>query len=452
MNAPEFTVRRLNLFLNSEDRTNDVESDTQLKGGSIRVPLDNLNLHASDNQFLRLSIQSFTCANTFDNHLAFDQRSYLYIGKDNVPKNADGDTPTAVFTHAYLTMPDYRDYTSLMIDATQMIATQWQVAFPPAAWTLAYTDLRGFGDSTPSVSAGSFPGPAGNPPLSYSNVGEFRQNGVKALLGQFTLTQTAPQFYGDAGSGTTFPTFDNTTLDSSFALTSARSSDIYMLLGGRKSRLTTQNLSSTTEYELDAILGTSATDTSKQLLNVTVEVANISGVLYKITVTVSTVLRMQLQVNNLLFLRTNLTTSSYATDNMNQREGVQKSTEVSSSNIFGCFALSSGVIHYENSGGKQWVIDIAQRSIPQLTLFLTNKDGVQPGIDNPGASTPQDFNLSFQVALSVEVVERASVVSTHPQRDLQGQMPARFNGPWTVQNFGRSTNTEGVFIDQASMR
>ena len=451
MNAPEFTVRRLNLFLNSEDRNNDTESNQQLGGGSIRIPLDNLNLHAHDNQFIRLILQSLTVPNTFDNHLAFDQRSYLYIGENSVPKTTDGATPSATFTHSYLTMPEYRDHTSLMIDATQMVATQWQVAFPPAAWTLAYTDLRGYGQAIPSAASGAFPTPAGNPPLGYSNVGEFRQNGVKCLLGTFTLTQTAPQFYGAAGSGITAPSFNNTALETSFALTSAQSSDIYLLLGGRKSRRSTADLSSTSSYEADAILGSSATDTSKQLLNVAVTVENISGVLYKITVTVSTVLRMQLQVNNLLFLRTNLISSSYATDNLNQREGVQKASEVSSSNIWGCFPLNSGVIYYENSGGKQWVMDIAQRSIPQLTLFLTNKDGIQPGIDNPSSTTPQDFNLSFQAAISIEVIERASVVSNTPKRDMERQMPARFSGPWNVQSFGNASRVNSVFTKQANM-
>ena len=255
MNAPEFTVRRLNLFLNSEDRNNDTESNEQLGGGSLRVPLDNLNLHAHDNQFIRLTLQSLVVPNTFDNHLAFDQRSYLYIGENSVPKTTDLASPSSVFTHSYLTMPEYRDYSSLMIDATQMVATQWQVAFPPAAWTLAYTELRGYGQATPSVVAGSFPGPGGNPPLGYSNIGEYRQNGTKCLLCAFTLTQTAPQFYGASGSGITAPSFNNTALESSFALTSAQSSDIYLLLGGRKSRRSTADLSSTSSYEADAVLG-----------------------------------------------------------------------------------------------------------------------------------------------------------------------------------------------------
>tara|TARA_R110001606_G_scaffold397183_2_gene572869 strand:- start:853 stop:2208 length:1356 start_codon:yes stop_codon:yes gene_type:complete len=451
MNQPEFPIRRINLFANSEDRDNDLESNTQYKGGRLQIPLDNLNIRCSDNQYIKLTLQSLTVPNTFDNHLAFDQRSYLYLGENAVPKTADGATPSAVFTHSYLTMPEYRDYTSLMVDATQMVATQWQIAFPPAAWTLAYTQLRGYGESTPSVVAGSFPGPAGNPPLGYSNLGEFRQNGTSCLLGSFTLTQTAPQFYGAASSGVTAPSFNNTALATSFALTSAQSSDIYLLVGGRKSRLSSVDLSSTTSYEANAIIGTSATDTSKQLLNMAVSVASIGGVLYRITVTVSTVLRMQLQVNNLLFLRTNLISSSYATDNYNQREGVQKSTEVSSSNIWGCFPLNSGVIYYENSGGAQWVQSIAQRSIPNIELFLTNKDGITPSIDNPASTTPQDFNLSFQIAFSVEIMERAKVISTIPQRDMEGQMPARFSGPWNVQNFGNSSRVESVFTKQVNM-
>ena len=450
-NQPEFTIRRINLFANSEDRDNDLESNTQYSGGRLQIPLDNLNISCSDNQYIKLTLQSLTVPNTFDNHLSFDQRSYLYLGEDTVPKSTDGATPSAVFSHSYLTMPEYKDFTSLMIDTTQMVATQWQVAFPPSVWTLAYTDLRGYGEATPSIVSGSFPGAAGNPPLGYSNLGEFRQNGTSCLLGTFTLTQTAPQFYGAAGSGVTAPSFNNTALDTSFALTSAQGSDIYLLLGGRKSKLSSAELSSNASYEANAILGSTATDTSKQLLNMAVTVTSLGGVLYKITVKVSTVLRMQLQVNNLLFLRTNLTSSSYATDNYNQRLGVQKSSEVSSSNIWGCFPLNSGVIYYENSGGAQWVQSIAQRSIPSIELFLTNKDGMTPSIDNPSSTTPQDFNLSFQIAFSVEIVERAKVVSNIPHRDLEHQPPPRFSMPWNVQNFGNASRINSAFTKVANL-
>ena len=448
MNQSEIVVKRLNVFCNSEDRTSDVGSDSQSGGASIKVPLDNMQVRAGDNQFLRLKLQTFACANTFDNHLSFDQRMYLFLGENVIPKAADIDAPQSTLRHSYLTLPSYSDYTSLMIDATQAVAALFQTVYSPSAWSLEYTDLRGFGESIPSVSAGAYPGVAGNPPLSYSNIGEYRQNGVKALLGTFTLTQTTqPLFYGAPSSGITAPQFDNSTLNNQFFLTSAQSSDIYLLLGGRKSSYTTSDLASAAAYEANPTLGDSTTDTSKQLLNVTVGVSSIGGGLYKLTVTVQTVMRMQLRVNHQLYLRTNLITNNFSTDNMNQREGVQQSSEVANTGIWACFPLQQPTIYYQNTGGDQWTIDLSQRSLSQIQLFVTNKDNLVPQLDNP--NTECDFNLSFECCFTVEIIERAKIMSTIPERNLQGEAPARFSHVLQAQNNGGPPRQMTIFNEVA---
>lgn len=449
MNQSEIVVKRLNVFCNSEDRTADLESDSQSGGASIKVPLDNMQVRAGDNQFLRLKLQTFACANTFDNHIAFDQRAYMYFGENVVPKSADTDAPQSTLRHAYLTLPSYNDYTSLMIDVTQMVATLFQTVYTPSAWTLAYTELRGFGPATPSYTAGSYPGVAGNPPLGYSNIGEYRQNGVKALRGTFTLTQTQPQFYGAQSSGITAPQFDTGILEQQFFLTSAQSSDIYLLVGGRKSAYTTSDLSSTTAYEANPTLGDSTGDTSKHLLNVTVGVAPIGGGLYQLTVTVSTVMRMQLRVNHQLYLRTNLITNNFSTDNMNQREGVQKSSEVANTGIWACFPLQQPVIYYQNTGGDQWTIDLSQRSLSQIELFITNKDNLVPQLDNP--DTECDFNLNFECCFTVEIIERAKIMSTIPERNLKGEAPARFSHVLQMQNDGGPPRQQTIFNEVARL-
>ena len=450
MNQPEFVVRRLNVFANSEDRQRDVGSDSQSAGASLRIPMDSLDVHARDNEFIRLKLQMLCVPNTFDNHIAFDQQAYLYLGQNVVPKAADADLPSSSLRHAYLTLPSYQDYTSLMLDATQMVASLFQTVYQPSAWTLAYTELRGFGLAIPSDSAGSVPGVAGNPPLGYSNIGEFRQNGTRALVGEFTLTQTAPQFYGDALSGITAPQFDNSSMDTSFVLTSAQSSDIYLLLGGRKSSLTSSNLASTAAYEAGPILGNSTTDVSQQLLNLSVSVSSIGGGLYQLTVRVLTVLRMQLRVNHQIYLRTNMVTTSYSTDNMNQREGVESSAEVSSSGIWACVPIQSPVCYYQNNGGDQWVLDLSQRSITELNLYITNKDNLVPSIDNP---TPQpDFNLHFEIAFTIEILQRAKVVNSIPLRDREGEVPARFSNVWKAQDNGAPPRSLTFFNQVARMR
>ena len=75
-NQEEIVVSRRNIFINSEDRSADVNSDTAYNGQSITVPLQNLNIIASDNQFIRLKLESFMAPSSFQTVLL--HQSMLY--------------------------------------------------------------------------------------------------------------------------------------------------------------------------------------------------------------------------------------------------------------------------------------------------------------------------------------------------------------------------------------
>ena len=300
----------------------------------------------------------------------------------------------------------------------------------------------------------------------YDSIGYYTQNGTKCLLGQFTISQINEVFWGAANSGINYPPgstgpgsgtcFDNTAVNTSFYLTAAQSSDIYLLLGGRKQPFSSADLASLSAFTAAGIpVSTiSPSDSSQMLLyvNCTYVTTGTGGnTRTVITVKVSTVFRMQLQVENQLYLRSNLLSTNYATDNYNQTSGVQSSTELSASNIFACFKMNSNIIYYENTGENTWILDIAQRNIPNLELFLTNRHGDPLTLDNPTPSGQQTYNVSFQCCIRVEIVERSVVQSTNAQRDAAGYASARYSGNvMTTIRQGQNLTRNSVFTRLAT--
>ena len=468
-NESEIVIRRLNLFLNSEDRNNDLQGENQVTGQSLSVPLQGLNVVAGDNQFIRIKLQSFACNNTFDNHSSSDQRSYMFMGTNAIPKTIDNaDLPTAVLPHNYLLLSSYNTYSDVMADTTNMVARLFQQSgYTTTDWIYTFTQMRGVGNELASPLFAD--DPADKPSNGgYDSIGYYRQNGVKCLLGQFTMEQNKQLFWGEANSGTNTPpgstgvgtgiAFNNTAVATSFFVTCAQSSDIYLLLGGRKQPYSSSDLSSLTAFTNNPNgipTGSSAGDSSKQLLNVACTYSTTgTGAATKttITVSVSTVFRMQLQVENQLYLRTNLLSTNYQTDNFNQRGGVQSSTALSASNILASFAMNTNIIYYVNEGSNTWILDISQRNIPHLELFLTNKHGEPLTLDSPVPDFQQTYNLSFQCCLRVEIVERAMIQSTNPARDLDGYSAPRFGGNvLSKQSQGRDLQRNSVFTKLAQM-
>jgi len=105
-NQEEIVVSRRNLFLNSEDRNKDLNSDEAYNGQKLTVPLQNLNIVANDNQFIRLKLESFMAPNSFDNHAAIDQNIYTYFCGNLLPKANNGDLlPSAQLVNNYLNLP-----------------------------------------------------------------------------------------------------------------------------------------------------------------------------------------------------------------------------------------------------------------------------------------------------------------------------------------------------------
>jgi len=474
-NQEEIVVSRRNLFLNSEDRNKDINSDVAYNGQTLTVPLQNLNIVAMDNQFIRVKLESFMAPNSFDNHAALDQVIYTYFGGDLIPKVNNGSPlPSAQLVHNYLTLPRYTSFTDVITDTANTVALNFQAAgFPTADWDYDFSGIAGQGTALfPAVERNGVTAPSAfssssvaskyEPVVAYDDIGYYSQSGYNGIAAYFTLTQNKTLYWGAENSGSFVPTLtsgslvDNTASATAIQMTSFQDSDVYLQVGGRKGYTQQKDFPVGTTAQQGVAWATAnwiaeatTAGTQNQLFNVTYNtVINgaDAGSRATITVIIRTVFKMQLNINKMLFLRTNLSSTNYQSNNFNQRQSVQSSDELSASNILACFPMNTETIYYTNSGGNTWQMDIAQRTIPTLELFLTNKNNNELIKDNanPDIGTP-NYNINFQCVLRIEVIERAVIQQGQEQQNGPGELPARFtSNVSTIQshgnNFTRNSN------------
>jgi hypothetical protein len=284
--------------------------------------------------------------------------------------------------------------------------------------------------------------------------------------------QNKTLWWGAANSGQNSPTLtsgslvDNTNALTAIQVTSFQDSDVYLQVGGRKGYLPGANFPGGTTAQQGNTWATggiywlqeaTTNGSQNQLFNMSYATTiNGSGASARATIKVQvrTVFKAQLNVNKMLFLRTNLTSTNYQTDNFNQRQSVQSSQSLSASNIFACFPMNTETIYYTNNGGNTWQMDIAQRTIPSLELFLTNKNNAELVKDNanPTIGTP-DYNINFQAVVRVEVVERAVIQQGAEQQNTPGELPARFtSNVSTNQSHGNDFTRNSMFTRLAQRR
>ena len=475
-NQEEIVVSRRNLFLNSEDRNKDLNSDEAYNGQKLTIPLQNLNIVANDNQFIRLKLESFMAPNSFDNHAAIDQKIYTYIGANLIPKLENGSSlPSPQLVHNYLTLPRYTNFSDVITDTANTVALNFQAAgFPTDDWDYNFGGI--FGQGTPLFPAINGPTPAPKafssttvpsnlqPNLVYDDIGYYTQSGYNGIAAYFHITQKNKTLYwGAENSGQFSPTLtsgslvNNTASATAIQTTSFQDSDVYLQVGGRKGYTQQKDfpLGTTAQQGVswasdNWLAEASSAATQNQLFNVTYKtvVTNAGGAGARaiITVVIRTVFKMQLNINKMLFLRSNLSSTNYQTNNFNQRQSVQSSEELSASNILACFPMNTETIYYTNSGGNTWQMDIAQRTIPTLELFLTNKNNNELIKDNanPDVGTP-NYNINFQCVLRIEVIERAVIQQGQEQQNAPGELPPRFTSnvvkaPSHGNNFTRNSN------------
>ena len=248
MNSAEIEVKSLNLFINSNDRSRIAAGGQD--DGKISIPFKNIQVEAGENQFLRLTLNQFVCANQFDRNISPNNTFSVYIG-DNIKTttqltSAGVNQPVQVtdgtlFTGELL-MPRYDTYADVTLDLINAIG-------------IALNPIYG---STPSSNSGSgyeykivrnggngrgvpsnapylyveYDTAAGTPslPANYNNLGYYQQSGEKIMTTQLTLRNKA---------GGAFPdTFNNSANNTALGLFFGNNNDTYLQVGAKPTDLT----------------------------------------------------------------------------------------------------------------------------------------------------------------------------------------------------------------------
>ena len=142
-----------------------------------------------------------------------------------------------------------------------------------------------------------------------------------------------------------------------------------------------------------------------------------------------------------IFLRTSLTTGATETASLSQETNIEDASEASYSNILAKIPINSEFCNFTANTGKEYFIDLRQKHLNNIRLYLTDQHnrriGRRPtqtslktasGYDNINAIEQSTLgNLSFSCVLRTEVIQGGPINEVQFPRP-QPVIPARQTG------------------------
>ena len=142
-----------------------------------------------------------------------------------------------------------------------------------------------------------------------------------------------------------------------------------------------------------------------------------------------------------IFLRTSLTTGATETASLSQETNIENASEASYSNILAKIPVNSEFCNFTANTGKEYFIDLRQKHLNNIRLYLTDQHnrriGRRPtqtgtktaaGYDNINAIEQSTLgNLSFSCVLRTEVIQGGPINEVQFPRP-QPVIPARQTG------------------------
>ena len=184
--------------------------------------------------------------------------------------------------------------------------------------------------------------------------------------------------------------------------TDIRDSDVFSLLGG--DRISTP------------------TDTTTNSINVAIGTNDI---------TFTCKYPAQRHTEQFVYLRTNLTSNSLATSSLEAGNHSNDVTNVHHTNILGKFVIDTEVVQYAAGTGREYFIDINQRHINNIRLYLTDHHGRPLSTFAEGQNTLG--NLNFNLVLRCDIIQKRAPNEGFTQ-PVQRTAPARFANPYLQQD------------------
>tara|TARA_R110002167_G_scaffold144274_3_gene334420 strand:- start:2395 stop:3846 length:1452 start_codon:yes stop_codon:yes gene_type:complete len=478
-NNGEIIVKTLNLYVNSNDRSRSSQGGHD--SGKISIPFKNISdFSAGENQHLRITLNQFTCNNSFDRCISPNNSFQMYIGssiRSTANLTSDGvSTPVAVtggtLISCQLLLPRYDAYSDITLDLANSLGIGLNPIYPSTAATnttsgFEYKIVRnsGNGRSVPSTSTNylicEYDPAIGSPsiPNNYGNIGYYQQSGEKILT-------TVLQIRNKSGA---FPqtNWDNTANETALGLFFGDNNDTYIQTGAKPTTLSSFStfLAEATKCATGAILEANGSDfdlpesiTGLGGMFGNVAISTTSSTNDTLTISFSSRCPLQLNTESLLYLRSNLVSRNHCTSNMNETQSTPDPQDTESSNLLAAFPINSDVIYYQNSGADIFQMDILSRSIQNLELFLTDKHGNVDWRTVPYRSTTSyTSNISFTALFKLQIIESPVINKTNTQEEMSGMPPPRFtsnvlNSTTGGRDFTTNNNTTKMASLQFSRR
>ena len=155
------------------------------------------------------------------------------------------------------------------------------------------------------------------------------------------------------------------------------------------------------------------------------------------TITIQCLYPAQRSTTSHIYLRTSLTTGSSETASLSTETDIETRDEVTYSNILGKIPVNTEFCTFASNTGKEYYIDLHQKHINFLKLYLTDQHNRRIG-RRPASSFAQTASgsgtaQSTEGNLSFNAVIRADIIQGRPDKErifepLVHSAPSRFSG------------------------
>jgi hypothetical protein len=335
-----------------------------------------------------------------------------------------------------LLLPRYDTYSDVQLDLINSVGIALNPIFPStpdgsaSGFSYTYTRLSGGGRTAPSNESFLYssiqPGIAPALPDTWSNLGHFTQNGERVLTATLEITTRDGSAFPVA---TWFDTSSGNLNDTTaFGLFFSNSSDTYLQCGAKPSDLsgTWQGFSVMSSLCSTGALGAPASYYGLGGVWGSVNVGGTSN--QTLTITITQRCPIVLVPSPLLFLRTNLVSQTYASNNFNEQNNTPDPSDLESSNILATIPIQNDVLFFQESNNAHptFFLDTKARNIASMELFLTDRHGNTEFRLFPLHSiTSFTTNLSFSCLLRIQVIANAVIERPLSVATYENQAPAR---------------------------
>ena len=369
--SSENVVNSFLLYVDSERSRNNNSTGT-----NIIVPLNESGLQCEDGQFMRLSLINFS---SFRNYPAINMNNNTFqirLARGGGP--APGFAPIDIA----ITPQNYKSLFDIATDFSTQAAAEilrWYVGAPPSA-------IDGVVVVAGSVLPKTTTGVTGTGANIYQAVFETQIGGIATPHTIANATDLLVQFLVSKG-------------------------DCWAVMGGNRER----DPANTTANGMVVILGTGAGVPLPGSSPPIVLNANQFAIVGRY--------EMQQYTNDYVYLRTNIQSSNIQTPSFNAQDTDNGPGRVEGSRILARIPSYNQFNYFVTNTQREYFLNLAQRSIPELTLYLTDSASrelpFEPGQNELG-------NASFSCVIRVDIIEKWDQPHMAQFPRAQNPVPARF--------------------------